>query len=403
MIGYLCHLLRDFLLLSTLFYISNLVFPCLYIFLSLFYLWLLFPPFCVTFRLSLLLSHLSVLLCTVSITFLVAVDSTASTFVKLWENQLHLIDCCISQASLRFFTFFTHIFTITCNLVHLSKLGKISWLWLTFTYTCISWIFALSFCAFLHLPLDHSLSPLQPIQSMNTECLCTISYFIVAVNSVYNIFVTLQEKLTVVDPWCFVSFWVRFSSLFYHSPAMFPIFSSFSPVHFPCAFSVLFSLHCQSNPLGRIDSGLLLGSPLFVSEDQHPSPLSTRCYQFFTIHLAWYFSICSYMLCIFLCFPMPLFYPYCHHHINWWRLTAACYWDLHCLLVRINVLSTFPYGATKFSPSLTLKVLNFWKVTSYCNLKPLWSGMGEVVLARTLPTLHPPSPPTVHQLLRLAL
>ena len=43
---------------------------------------------------------------------------------------------------------------------------------------------------------------------------------------------------------------------------------------------------------------------------------------------------------------------------------------------------------------LTLKVLNFWKITSYCSLKPLWSGMGEVVPARTLPTLHPPSPPT---------
>ena len=52
---------------------------------------------------------------------------------------------------------------------------------------------------------------------------------------------------------------------------------------------------------------------------------------------------------------------------------------------------------------LSLKVLNFWKLTSYCNLKPLWSGMGEVVPARTSPTLHPPSPPTVHQLLPLAL
>ena len=52
---------------------------------------------------------------------------------------------------------------------------------------------------------------------------------------------------------------------------------------------------------------------------------------------------------------------------------------------------------------LTLKVLNFWKCTSYCSLKPLWSGMGEVVPARTSPTLHPPSPPTVHQLLQLAL
>ena len=52
---------------------------------------------------------------------------------------------------------------------------------------------------------------------------------------------------------------------------------------------------------------------------------------------------------------------------------------------------------------LTLKVLNFWKLTSYCSLKPLWSGMGGVVPARTSPTLHPPSPPTVHQLSRLAL
>ena len=52
---------------------------------------------------------------------------------------------------------------------------------------------------------------------------------------------------------------------------------------------------------------------------------------------------------------------------------------------------------------LTLKVLHFWKFTSYCSLKPLWLGMGEVVPARTLPTLHPPSPPTVHQLSWLAL
>ena len=37
--------------------------------------------------------------------------------------------------------------------------------------------------------------------------------------------------------------------------------------------------------------------------------------------------------------------------------------------------------------------------------KPLWYvvGHGEVVPARTSPTLHPPSPPTVHQLSWLAL
>ena len=52
---------------------------------------------------------------------------------------------------------------------------------------------------------------------------------------------------------------------------------------------------------------------------------------------------------------------------------------------------------------LTLKVLNFWKLTSYCSLKPLWSGMGEVVPARTSPTLHLPFPPTVHHLSWLPL
>ena len=55
------------------------------------------------------------------------------------------------------------------------------------------------------------------------------------------------------------------------------------------------------------------------------------------------------------------------------------------------------------SSLLTLKVLNFWKFTSYCSLKPLWLGMGKVVSARTSPALHPPSSPIVHQLLWLAL
>ena len=53
---------------------------------------------------------------------------------------------------------------------------------------------------------------------------------------------------------------------------------------------------------------------------------------------------------------------------------------------------------------LTLKVLNFWTFIetwsgwifdSYWSLKTLCSGMGEVVLARTSPTLPPPSPRTV--------
>ena len=45
-----------------------------------------------------------------------------------------------------------------------------------------------------------------------------------------------------------------------------------------------------------------------------------------------------------------------------------------------------------FFNTLTLTVLNFWKFTSCCSLKPLWLGMGEVVPARTSPTLHSPIP-----------
>ena len=59
----------------------------------------------------------------------------------------------------------------------------------------------------------------------------------------------------------------------------------------------------------------------------------------------------------------------------------------------------FPLNQQHYCWLLTLKVLNFWKFTSYCSLKPLWSGMGEVVPARTSPALHAPSPPTEQNVL----
>ena len=52
---------------------------------------------------------------------------------------------------------------------------------------------------------------------------------------------------------------------------------------------------------------------------------------------------------------------------------------------------------------LTHTALNFWKLTSYCSLKPLWSGMEEVVLGSYLADPTSPIPPTVHQLSWLAL
>ena len=56
------------------------------------------------------------------------------------------------------------------------------------------------------------------------------------------------------------------------------------------------------------------------------------------------------------------------------------------LLSLINTLTlTLPGPSAGVSGSLD----------SYCSLKPLCSGMGEVVPARTSPTLLPPSPRTV--------
>ena len=85
-----------------------------------------------------------------------------------------------------------------------------------------------------------------------------------------------------------------------------------------------------------------------------------------------------------------------------WCCFVLCYL-LWWFLYYFKQLSNWTCTQIQTISFLTLKVLNFWKFTSYCCLKPLWSGMGEVVPARTSPTLHPPSPPTVHQLLWLAL
>ena len=85
------------------------------------------------------------------------------------------------------------------------------------------------------------------------------------------------------------------------------------------------------------------------------------------------------------------------------RMKLKVSMSFNCIAEKCNII-TFTYSVLLHKTcSLTLKVLNFWIFTSYCSLKVLWSGMGEVVPARTSPTLHLPSPPTVHQLSWLAL
>ena len=108
---------------------------------------------------------------------------------------------------------------------------------------------------------------------------------------------------------------------------------------------------------------------------------------------------------------------YNKHHTN---LVTAWLWAI--IYLHYSILSAIHVSANTFYHSnavryreerlnwlcfawslSTLKVLNFWQFISYCSSKPLWSGMGEVVPARTSPTLHPLFPPTVHQLSLLAL
>ena len=84
--------------------------------------------------------------------------------------------------------------------------------------------------------------------------------------------------------------------------------------------------------------------------------------------------------------------------IIWWYV-AITQRTLHLLLSR-NFTKGAQTGVHLLfeSPALTLKVLIFWKFTSYCTSKPLWSGIGEVPRRPYIP--HPL--PTVHQLLWLA-
>ena len=62
-----------------------------------------------------------------------------------------------------------------------------------------------------------------------------------------------------------------------------------------------------------------------------------------------------------------------------------------CEIRCINAMSKFILTLTLPGPSAGVS----GSLDSYSSLKPLCSGMGEVVPARTSPTLLPPSPRTV--------
>ena len=97
---------------------------------------------------------------------------------------------------------------------------------------------------------------------------------------------------------------------------------------------------------------------------------------------------------------------------NWWKILLALnsvlsmkkmeenMWHVHVKKVPrkyFHGLSS-PKGFQRNNLTLTLPGLSAGmsgSLDSYCSLKPLCSGMGEVVPARTSPTLLPPSPCTV--------
>ena len=91
-------------------------------------------------------------------------------------------------------------------------------------------------------------------------------------------------------------------------------------------------------------------------------------------------------------------------HLRCRVIMVSISWTDAKFILSLLIIKLYGVTSKAFSPNkLSLKVLNFWKLPSYCSLKLLWSGMGEVVPARTSLTLHPPSPPTVHKLSWLAL
>ena len=118
----------------------------------------------------------------------------------------------------------------------------------------------------------------------------------------------------------------------------------------------------------------------------------------------------SNLLNISLCMYQYEFLSLLYHHLAWAHrgfeginsrhamhlyLSAATCLSLSNALIQDN---TGHLGYVHASLTLTLPSPSAGvsgSLDSYCSLKPLCSGMGEVVPARTSPTLLPPSPRTV--------
>ena len=85
------------------------------------------------------------------------------------------------------------------------------------------------------------------------------------------------------------------------------------------------------------------------------------------------------------CFLHMFYHPLCIHILHKSTILSITNTSTISWLFLSSLTLTLPGPSAGVSGSLD----------SYCSLKPLCSGMGEVVPARTSPTLLPPSPRTV--------
>ena len=159
----------------------------------------------------------------------------------------------------------------------------------------------------------------------------------------------------------------------------------------------------------------------------------THCAHFFSYYFTHYahffisfYSLCSHFLIPLLivltfsksfthcAYSFPFFYSLCSFFSYWFTHCAHLVISFHSLRSQFPIPLLPVHSPTFKKLYITITVqeppcnwwlrvqyhnetagVSGWISDSYCSIKPLWSGMGEVVPARTSPTLHPPSPPTV--------
>ena len=78
------------------------------------------------------------------------------------------------------------------------------------------------------------------------------------------------------------------------------------------------------------------------------------------------------------------------------KMTICLLYDSLLIVPRRRVRLALK-SATVLKIHLEMEWVSFWQLLllKVVNKALIWSGMGEVVLAYTSPTLYPPSPPTV--------